>query len=972
MSPSASAGHRIPAATYRLQFHHGFGLGPAREITGYLQELGISDCYASPLFRASPESLHGYDICDFARLNPALGTGEEFDQFTGELRERGMGLLLDLVPNHMGAHLANPMWFDVLQNGEASRYAYWFDIDWQAPGADGKVVLPILGEPYIEALEERKIKLAFDEIGFAIVYGARKFPLAPCSYERLLTELIQLVRNGSRSDQRAQELESPGAAFRPGAKCPISSTDFADLKRHCADRIQGDSQLREHLLMLLKDINRKEGSFDKLDALLTEQHYRLAYWRTGAEAINYRRFFDVTDLVSLRIELPQVFEATHELILRLVRKGQVTGLRIDHPDGLWNPKQYLDRLQEAIAGRNAAFMRQENIPDQSLPRERGDPDAVPGSRPIYLVVEKILTGDETLPADWPVDGTTGYDFLVRVNNLFVSRENRALFDAVYRDFTSKEIDFATVRYAGKKRILLTTFVSELNALTRRLSHLSSRIQSLTCEALRAALVEMIACFPVYRTYIDEKTWGLAEAERHYILEASRSASARVSGSVAEALGFVKEVLLLETASRSGREDRNSILELIMKFQQLTGPVMAKGVEDTAFYNFNRLISLNEVGGDPGCFGQEVPSFHAYNRLKSEQWPHSLLATATHDTKRGEDARARINVLSEIPQEWREALLRWRSLNERNKRLVDNYLAPAANDEYLFYQALLGAWTPDAETLGGLDQLRDRMSAYMLKAVRESKAHSSWVEPNRPYEEATARFVEQVLADRSDEGFVEQFTPFQHRVSFFGYFNSLSQTLLKMTAPGVPDFYQGSELWDLNLVDPDNRRAVDYVKRRRLLGDLTKSWSGNNDDRIQMIADLVRNPQSGQVKLFLIWRTLQFRRAHPGIFTNGRYVALPAAGIKQDHVVAFARSTDGAEIIVVVPRLVASLTNRIERPPVGAEVWQDTQLQLSDLKPGGPYQNIITEEQHVLSPSQANWPLAKVLSQFPVAVLARAV
>ena len=949
MSGLSSSWRRLPSATYRLQFNANFGFQQALEIVDYLHELGISDCYASPLFQARPESLHGYDVCDFSRLNPALGQQHGFDCLTGRLRELGMGLLLDIVPNHMGAHLANPWWHDVLENGEASPFATWFDIDWRAPGLEGKVLLPILEDHYAKVLEQGKLSLRFEFGGFVIAYYDAHFPLSRHSSAEILTQLISSCQKRSRPDALIRELRLlANALSHPGSSSPNPSPDFWKLKQYFAASVDQNRELREDLSCLMEQLNGRvggPGSFDQLHGILQRQHYRFAYWRAAPERINYRRFFDISELISLRMENPEVFEATHGLILRLAREGKVTGLRIDHPDGLWNPKQYLERIQAAVRASGA---------------------------PLYVVVEKILTDEELLPFDWPVAGTTGYDFLNQVNGLFVNTNNSSEFDAVYHQFTGNQVDFAELIYASKKRILLSSFVSELDALARRLETLATASragQDFTYGQMRLALTEVLAAFPVYRTYIDEQTHQLTTTERAHILQATHLAKIR-SSMDPEILAFVERMLLLEPIPDFGRGQEEGRREFIMKFQQLSGPLMAKGLEDTTFYNYNRLTSLNDVGGNPGRFGTSVQAFHGYNKSKCDHWPHSLLATATHDTKRGEDTRARINVLSEMPQEWKEALVLWRRTNERHKTNVDGRLAPHANDEYLLYQTLIGAWVPEPERPAGLQQLRERMVAYILKAIRESKANTSWNNPNQPYEEAIKVFVEKALTDGPDNSFLRPFKSFQRRVAFFGQFNSLSQTLLKMTAPGVPDFYQGTELWDFNLVDPDNRRPVNYGQRKELLASLKMRFGRDQTSMLRPAADLLQQPASGESKLFLIWRTLQFRREHLPVFERGSYLGLRACGSKENHVCAFARELDDELIVVVVPRLVLGLTEGQQRLPLGPEVWGDTCLQIPGSKPHQRFRNILTGQEHFTPEEKTDFAVAEILSCFPVALLER--
>ena len=877
---------RIPCATYRLQFNRGFTFSQARDILDYLIELGISDVYASPLFEAGPESTHGYDTCCFGRLNPGLGTEEDFNQFTGALNRCGLGLLLDFVPNHMSATLSNPWWRDVLENGRDSAYADFFDIDWEPPRPDlkNKVLLPVLEGHYRKVLESGKLRLVHRDGKFSVAYYDHNFPV------------------------NARTLP-PDAAEKPSA---------------VLEQFNGATGL--------------PGSFDKLDALIRQQHYRLACWKVAAEEINYRRFFDVTEMVALKMELPDVFHATHQLLFDWLNSGKVTGLRIDHPDGLRDPKQYLQRLQKV-------------------------------QNPVYVVVEKILSGDEPLAGDWPVEGTTGYDFLNRVNGLFVDRANALAFDEIYRGFSGNTADFKDVAYRSKKTVLERAFASEHNALTRRLLGLASRTCSgrgFTFSQLHSALMETVAGFGVYRTYATEAPDSISAQDRaaiqQAICEAQRRTGPRIEPAVFE---FIERLLILELVQHLDEAGVKAAREFVMKFQQFTGPAMAKGLEDTAFYRFNRLVSLNEVGGDPGRFGVTADEFHAANRAAAKAWPHTMLATATHDTKRGEDARARLDVLSEMPNEWREAIARWSRLNQDKKITIQNARAPDANGEYLLYQTLVGAWPHDAGKAEGLKSFCARVTAFMLKAAKEAKVNTSWTEPSREYEDALRNFVERVLADRGNEVFLGDLQKFAQRVAFFGRINSLAQTLLKITSPGLPDFYQGSELWDLNLVDPDNRRPVDYALRRKLLSGLK--------EKNELSGEFLRNDEIGAAKLFLIWRALNFRRQRRELFDCGDYVALSPIGEKAAHLCAFARTWKEEAIVAVTPRLVFGLTNGAEKLPLGRETWNKTILLLPEAFAGGALRNVLTHERIELTElrQQAGGvalEVSEVFRSLPVALL----
>ncbi|HWH68552.1 MAG TPA: malto-oligosyltrehalose synthase, partial [Candidatus Sulfotelmatobacter sp.] len=677
------------------------------------------------------------------------------------------------------------------------------------------------------------------------------------------------------------------------------------------------------------------------------------------EEINYRRFFDITDLVSLRMELFPVFAATHQLVFRLLREGKITGLRIDHPDGLWDPKQYCQRLQAGFG---------------QLITDSGQA-AASSPTPLYVVVEKILTGDEPLPPDWPVAGTTGYDFLNRLNGLFVNGVNAGAFDQLYEEFTGCPPEFEALVNRSKKLILHTSLISELRALTHRLKSLavSTRYgQDFTFNQLHTALFEIIAAFPVYRTYVTAETTEVSPTDRGYILQAVRAAKDWNGAMDKAVLEFIQNLLLLQPPDDLDATEQARCRDFVLRFQQLTGPVMAKGLEDTAFYNFNRFISLNEVGGDPGKFGVSLEEFHAYNTAKARHWPHSLLATATHDTKRGEDLRARLNVLSELPAQWRQAVMRWRDWNAEKKGLVDGQPAPHPNDEYLLYQTLVGAWLPEAASEEGLKSFQERIGAYLLKALKEAKARTTWTKPNTAYEEATQRFVAALLSPARPNPFLEDLIEFQHQAAFFGVLNSLSQTLLKLTAPGVPDFYQGTELWDFNLVDPDNRRPVNYALHRQLLGDLKGRWHGQASNRSQALSDLLQHSHTGQVKLFLIWCALTFRHLHRDLFEQGAYVPLLATGSKKEHLCAFAREWQGQSAVVVVPRLILGLTQGAERLPLGQEVWQDTVVPLPNGLPNQQYRNVLTEEvvSATAGPGGSVVPAREALATFPVALLQR--
>jgi (1->4)-alpha-D-glucan 1-alpha-D-glucosylmutase len=919
-SGNAPVKKRIPGATYRFQFNHKFTFNQAKAAAAYLHNLGVTDCYASPIFKARPGSLHGYDVCAPNELNPEVGSPADFLAFSDQLRLEGLGLLLDIVPNHMGTDCSNDWWFDVLRNGPSSRHAKWFDIDWKPPNPAnaGKVLLPILEDHYARVLEAGKLKLVHDSGKLYVAYGGHKFPLSPQS-SRMLKQQI------SKRGLEAVLLE-------------LNSV--------------GEPPLYENLHLLIR-----------------QQHFRLAFWRVAAEEINYRRFFDVSDLIAVRVEIPEVFQATHELVFSLIKQGRVTGLRVDHPDGLWDPKSYFARLQAEFAA-SAEENTGKDLDKPDVQQSATEKAPLPAESPVFVVAEKILTDDENLPNDWDVDGTSGYDFLNQANGLFVDMAGEEAFDRLYRDFTGNKTDFQTLVYQSKKRILLFSLVSELNGLTRRLKEIAALTRyglDFTPIQLRAALVETIACFPVYRSYITEETGEPGDEDRRCIEEAIQRAKPPNAAKEPAALDFLHHLLVLDWPKDLSVDGLKLCREFVIKFQQLTGPVMAKGVEDTAFYNYNRLVSLNEVGGNPGVFGSSPERFHQYNLKHARDWPHSLLATATHDTKRGEDLRARVNVLSEMPDEWEANLKQWIAFNLDKKTSLRGHPAPDANDEYLFYQTLLGVWTGHAETAPGLAELRDRLNAYMLKAIRESKAHTSWTDPDVAYEEATSSFITDVLATTRNEGFLKSFQFFQKRLSFFGQYNSLAQVLLKLTCPGVPDFYQGTELWDFSLVDPDNRRVVDYEVRNRLLEEV-KTGFDRSADKAAFFRSLNEHAPDGRTKLFLIWRALKVRNEQIDLFTHGTYAPLPANGEREEHVLAFARRLQARRVIVIVPRLICGLLDGKEKPPLGAEVWGDTKIQLPADAGADSFKNAFTGEK--IKPKDGALAVADMFKTFPVAILSQ--
>ncbi|MEW5931004.1 MAG: malto-oligosyltrehalose synthase [Gemmatimonadota bacterium] len=949
---------RVPVSTYRLQLNHRFTFCDAADVVPYLAELGISDLYASPYLQARPGSMHGYDITNHESLNPEIGTEEEHGRMTHALREHGMGHLLDIVPNHMGiAAGSNPWWNDVLEHGPSSPYSAYFDIDWKPykTELEGKVLLPVLGGQYGEVLEKGELKLVYEDGRFHIDYWDTRFPSAPAPTAAVLRLALERLEGVEVEHPDRMELESIVTALeRLPARRRTDPASVAERRREKTvtgrrlSVLYGASEpVRRALDTAVEEYNGVPGephSFDRLDALLEDQAYRLAFWRVAAEEINYRRFFDINDLAGVRVERGEVFQATHRLILRLVREGKVTGLRIDHPDGLFHPRDYLRDLQVETVG-------------------------VDGRERFYVLVEKILTGDETLPEDWPVAGTVGYEFMNRVGGVFVAGENEPALDLVFRRFARERIAFPDLVYEKKRLILDSSLVSELTVLTTMLGRVSERnrrSRDFTPGLLHDALREVIACFPVYRTYIDAFAGEVSERDRAYVEHAVRAARRRNPGMSGSLFDFVRSVLLLRWPDGLDEESREEHARFVMKFQQLTGPVMAKGVEDTSFYIFNRLVALNEVGGEPDRFGVSPDELHAWLLERAERWPHALSASSTHDTKRSEDVRARIDVLSEIPELWEAHVTAWAEINRGLKLDDEGRPVPASGDEYLLYQTLVGAWPLGTTEDQAHRDFVARVQGYMEKATREAKEHTSWIEPNAAYDEGLKQFVAAVLDRGANAAFFADFARLHPLVARMGMVNSLAQTLVKLAAPGVPDVYQGQELWDFSLVDPDNRRPVDYDVRRRLLRELKEAMQGGSDAR-ELARGLVESWEDGRIKMYLTHRALALRNAHPATFLDGEYLPLSAEGERAQHVFAFARRGAGADVVAAVPRLVATLVRERDFALPAAEDWRDTRVTGLDGVLEGRWRNVLTGEELDGAEGLA---AGELFGSFPVALLER--
>ncbi len=958
---------RIPRATYRLQMHPGFTFVHAERTLDYLTRLGISDAYLSPVWQAAPGSTHGYDVTDHSRVNPELGGLGGFNRFSDALREHGLGLLLDFVPNHMGVGGGhNAYWEDVLEHGQASRYAHFFDIDWEPlkRSLAGKVLLPVLGDLYGRVLEQGQLKAvrpdgedrsAGAEKGaewtgkFALRYFDRQFPLSPRTQAGLLHRAAELCKLSEENDLRG-ELYSLAvqAGHLPRSSGNLSDTERTERARETAviaRRLQAlVGQSPAIPLALDAAVRELNADQDALDRLIREQNYRLSYWRVASEQINYRRFFDINDLAALRMEDPRVFAWAHAQLFELVGQGRVDGVRLDHTDGLYDPAGYFEQLQ-GWAG--AALER----PASPLP--------------LYVVAEKILEPGEALPARWPIHGTTGYDFLAQLGGTFVDERFEDEMTAIYRRFTGDRLSYGEILHDTKELILRGSLSSELSGLSERLERLAERDlrwRDFTLSTLRAALREVIACFPVYRTYLraDGEREPGDDAKIGRAIDDARRLNRELDPSVFD---FLQSVLTVGTDAALSAQ---AYAEFAMSFQQLTGPVTAKGAEDTAFYRYVRLLSLNEVGGDPALYGTPPGTFHSQALARAKHWPHAMLTTSTHDTKRGEDTRARISVLSEMPQTWAAYLSIWSRLSrpfEQVQPAGGSQTAgiqaarapqrwPSFSDGYALFQTALGAWPleglPDD---AALQDFQDRLTDSAHKAAREAKVHTTWASPDTLYEDQLATFIGGLLKNAEFRGSMEEL---HGRVSSYGAQNSLSTALVKLTAPGVPDTYQGSESWNQSLVDPDNRRPVDYTGLSKRLVKLETEYA---EDPLALAVRTLETYQTGDVKLLTTWAALQARKAAPELFAQGDYHATEAGRF----LLAFSRTLSDQVAVVAAPRLSYTLT-REKRPWALGEVWGSRELTLP--RPG-TYRNVLTGEVFEVREKLA---LAALFAHFPLALL----
>ncbi|PKN01477.1 MAG: malto-oligosyltrehalose synthase [Elusimicrobia bacterium HGW-Elusimicrobia-1] len=931
----------LPRATYRLQFTPDFGFAQAIKILPYLAALGISHIYASPIFKARKKSSHGYDIVDPSAVNPELGGEEEFEKLAREAQRLGLGWIQDIVPNHMAYDSQNELLMDVLERGPESEFHKFFDVDWDHPyeSIRGRIVVPFLGKFYGEALENSEIRLAYVDGILSINYFDKRIPLSVSAYLKFFGYGLKRLEEKPLGRQNSEFIKYAGHVNLLETISALPSPEekkkqfgfFKEMMREACDKHEDIRNFVDENLAIYNGRKGKPESFDLLDDLLSSERFRLAFWKVAADETNYRRFFNINELISLRVEDDDVFARTHSLIARLAAEGKINGVRIDHIDGLWDPRAYVEKLRTLLGN------------------------------DVYIVAEKILQSDEELPDNWPLAGTTGYDFLNYANGLFCRKDSRKEFAGIYYKFAGLDTPYENLA-ADKKRMMIgRDMAGDIDNLARLFKNAAGRDRygsDITLYGLKRAMVEVMAVFPTYRTYASPS--GFSDSDKDVVRRAIQAAAEKLPDHSYE-LSYMERFMLLNYPENADAETRERWLKFVMRFQQFTGPLMAKGFEDTLLYVYNKLVSLNEVGGDPSRFGFSVGEFHEFCRRRRRKWPHTMNATATHDTKRGEDVRARINVLSEMPDVWGTAIKYFARINRKKKKKIRGEEAPSRNDEYLIYQTLAGAWPAECLSAGAgtpsacAPDFAQRIKNYVIKAIREAKTNTTWLKPREDYENACLAFVDGILSDSPDNKFPPEFVPLAARAARLGFYNSLSQTLLKMTVPGVPDFYQGSELWDLNLVDPDNRRAVDWAAREAALKNAT---SGAD------VAGILADKTPAAAKIFIIAKTLAFRKEEEKLFASGEYLPLEISGALQESSIAFARRHENKWIIVVCPRLLSAVLRGATSEPVGA-AWGNTRIILPDGAPA-EWRNIFTGAN--VGADGASIPVSSALANFPAAVL----
>jgi (1->4)-alpha-D-glucan 1-alpha-D-glucosylmutase len=942
------------SSTYRVQFNKDFTFQDATNLLDYLSDLGITHLYASPILTSRRGSTHGYDVVDPTRLNPEIGTEADFAVMQEKLHSLGMGMIVDIVPNHMSASSENLWWMDVLEYGLDSAYAAYFDIDWHPPQRtlDAKILLPILGGVFAEVLERQELKLSLADGKFFVQYFESLFPVAPRTYRRILKHRIDQLKAVLGEDSPVfHEYSGIVAAFstigdRENEKSDASGNrrlQFEAARERLRQLVANSAYVDTFLQQNLNDFNGEPGnpaSFSLLERLLDEQHYVLAYWQNVNVEINYRRFFTINDLVGIRIEDSLVFDATHNLVARMVEQGAINGLRIDHVDGLRDPVGYLNRLNERVASLQAR-----------------EPKRIP------IFVEKILARSEDLPADWPAAGTTGYEFVNALNSFFVHPRGTRRIEQIYCKFLGREFIYDDVLYQKKRLVMASLLGVEMRALAHHLEMLASNdryARDLPVGELTQALLETTANLHVYRTYL--RNLDIAAQDEARIEHAIAEARARRAQLNTQAFDFLRDVLLVRNQQHLLPGQREDRLAFVLRWQQFTGPLMAKAFEDTFLYVYTPLISLNDVGGDPRPSMAPSANFLKFLTQRSRHWPHSMNTTTTHDTKRSEDVRARVNVLSEVPDEWEAHVNQWSKWNAAHRKVVSGQPVPDRNEEIFLYQTLLGMWPQEPVEM---PKVVERLQAYAIKATREAMVHTRWTKPNVAHESALQGFISGILNTGAKNRFLSSFSDFEHRLAYYGMVNGLSQMLLKIISPGFPDFYQGSELWDLRLVDPDNRQPVDFARRKSMLGAIR--LLGENP-AVSFLQEFTSSWKDGRVKLFLIWKALNFRRDHSELFSEGGFTTLRVIGRRRENIAAFERRYQRESILAIVPRWLAR-ANRKAVSTSDAGFWANTQVVVPFGKVS-TWRNVLTGEEAIPTGGKERRSIAvsQLLKHFPVALL----
>ena len=952
-----------PYATYRLQFNASFRFEDAQKLIPYFSRLGVTHAYSSPLLRARQESTHGYDVVDPRSVNPNIGDETAFRNFVKTLHAHGMGLVLDIVPNHMAACGENPYWEHVLTYGISSPHARWFDIDWRMPHSElwGRVLVPVLGEPLRRVLAQDQLSVFWDQGRFRVRYWENTYPIDPATVPMILRfGLPELEKQFPDGHTALTEIHAvldqldalPTRNERGKRHVELSLDDTEDLLSQLAQIIVMSPAIQTWAVQSAEQFGAGEEGQKRLRALLHAQNYRLVYWRRAARILNYRRFFDINDLISIRQEDPEVFDDTHTLIARWISEGLLDGIRIDHIDGLRDPLRYLERLRDLIN------------------------EQAPNDTSIPVWVEKIVAHNEVLPADWPSAGTTGYESLNQTEALFITPEGYQSIEERYRRMFGRPVHFEQVATWGKRRILkadLSAFVGRLADILHRLAQAKPERASLREKELVEALVEFCVALPCYRTYINPDHTELSEHDRWAIQVAIQGAEKRQRAS-RESLEFLNE-FLVGNPSEMTEHDRNERLHFIERLQQLTGPATAKGIEDTALYAYVPLVSRNEVGGEPDTdLHQAVENFHAGNEYRVESAPRAILCVTTHDTKRTADVRARLDVLSEWPKIWTARVTKWRDLNRSRRSRVREKTAPDPAAEYMFYQNLIGIW-PVTTTEDGpvpishpdvIEFLRERLEEYMLKAVREAKVRTSWTDGNSEFESVLVEFIRGAMGGKDENSrlFLEDVQSFVQRIARPGFWNSLSRTLFQFTSPGTPDLYQGDELWNFALVDPDNRREVDYELRKGLLDELVTRFESSVESRQELLREMVEHPEDGRIKLHTIREALSVRRQFPELFLESEYHRLTFEGPQSEHLVGFARVQGSEAAISIAPRWTTGIISDWKNAPVGDAVWQDTRVMLPTSLAGKQLDSMYTRAQLVVA-DDGSLRASEVFAEFPV-------